>query len=288
VTPIKLPAPIAAGFISFMEQAIRRLHNTMRHALHCVYLGFSLLLVTPHSVQAEPVQNAPAFTLSILKPENESDTFTYEAVNSSNMLPDFVQALNDVISLPRTIEIRIMSCELPSSDISTTLPVTLCYSTIQHTALLDNGLDDAARKSQIMHASLLSVLGTLSPVLMSQLDISSSSEYGKDTPQLAATLALLVGDGLSHDAVEGVARAALDIVDAEENQELPAFWILRGFNRGNTNDMACMIYGSDPQGFADAFLDITSNETVSSERCYGLFSQRTDYWSSLLESHLKR
>ncbi len=252
-----------------------------------VWLLLIALVLSPMHTQAAPV-STPSFMLQIDPPETDADQFVYETVRDTPTLSDFITALNDVIALPRAVEIRLMSCDPTGTDISTTVPVTICYRTIEHTALLDNGLDETARRSQIAHAALFSVLADLAPVMMSQLDLAESLDYSKDSPQLAAALALLVGDGLSNESIEGVARAGLDIADAEENQELPAYWILRGFSRSNTHDMACMLYGSDPRAFTDAFIEITSNEQVSSNRCYGMFSQRIEYWSSALEKYLKR
>lgn len=255
---------------------------------HILCIGIAVTFASACSAIAyvEPPDNGD-ITISILPPESDASKAIYEEVKHATQLQDLVQALNDIFLLPRPMEFKFADCDSSDTESSTTLPVTICYSLIKHTALLDSDASSKNNQSSIINALIFSFLNRLAPVLASQFELRLDGSQHYSMPELATVLALLVGDGISSETLEGISSVAIDITNAENAQETPPYWILRGFTPETASSSACMVYGSDPVRFNN-MIDLETLSKEEGDRCNLVFSQKMEQWSILLEPHLKQ
>lgn len=257
--------------------------------LRSILIGAVMALLTiPAFAQTSPVSGGDAMVkLTLSEPTQDFSKSIYNALNQSQVIPDFIQAINDMFIFPRPIEIRGEDCEEGNYPApSSALPIRLCYGLIRQTALIDNGMSEDAQRSQVVAAAFFTVLNYLAPVMTSQFDLHVSEEDKSGMYEFAAVLALSVGDAIKAETLEDLARTAQDIAAAEENQEIQPYWILSGLTKPQANIVACMIYGSDPARFADL---MGNDETADGQdNCGAVFSQKMEYWSSLIDSHLRK
>ena len=260
-------------------------------AVWCI-AAFPLIAQTT-SILSSPIERQgihssdQGIKLVFTEPLIETSKPIYDALQKNNDLQDFVTALSDLFLFPRPFEIRGEDCDetnYPSP--SSSLPIHLCYGLIRQTALIDNGMSQEAQDAQISAAALYSILNYLAPALVSQFDLKISEDDKPALSELAGVLALSVGDAIKDDTLEDLARTAQDIAAAEESQEIKPYWILSGHTSAQADTLACMIYGSNPSRFAD--LSMNEDSTSASPPCDAMFSQKMEYWSSLLDAHYKK
>jgi len=221
--------------------------------------------------------------------ENASDPDLNEiaaALREERAFDEITAEVAQEIALPRDLPVRFTECGQPNAFyVPDKKEIVFCYEMI---ALFFNALENPEASEEevedaVYGASVFFLFHEMGHafVHLFELPITGREE---DSVDGLATLLLIYGEA------EDAAFAAVDNFDAMSamfesgDTELP-FWDEHSLSAQRAYDVACLIYGSDPEAYAG----MVAPELLPPERaqrCPGEFEQKSRAWEQLLGPYL--
>ncbi len=220
-------------------------------------------------VSYRPVKNDPY--LKAIKHILETSG-TYEAT---------VQDLNAALSLPEDVMIEFLQCGSEDAYYDPNVrSITLCYELVQrYTEAL--GSNDGSMETAALHAGLFTLFHEMGHALIDVLELPITGREEDAADEFAAIM--LLWSEQEEAALSGAQQFS---VDAEEWEAAP-YWDEHGTDMQRFYNIACYVYGSD----SDRWADLVSDETLPQERadlCEEDYWRKSYSWNQLLAPYLKQ
>lgn len=197
---------------------------------------------------------------------------TYEAA---------VQDLNNALSLPEDVQVEFLQCGDENAYYDPNIKtITLCYELVQrYTEAL--GSNDGSMETAALHAGLFTLFHELGHALIDVLELPITGREEDAADEFAAIM--LLWSDQEEAALSGAQQFS---VDAEEWEAAP-YWDEHGTDMQRYYNIACYVYGSD----SDRWADLVTHETLPQERadlCEEDYWRKSNSWNKLLNPYLKQ
>jgi hypothetical protein len=207
----------------------------------------------------------------------------------SNIFQQLADSVNDMLVLPTALPVVFTGCASPTAFYDpATRQVTMCYELLLLAAVLAdaNNDSDEGMAEAMLGTGAFFMLHEIGHALvhMLKLPITGSEEDSVDN---LATLILLSGDETDETAVFAALQNFWALANQVEagSSKMP-FWDEHSLNTQRMFDLACLVYGSDPQRFGN----LVGEDGLPRERavrCPAEYEQKNRAWSKLLKPHYR-
>lgn len=206
--------------------------------------------------------------------DNEMYAMMREMLMEQDMLSAILDPLNEYFPVPRRVTIEIAECGRASSYYDDRRPaVGICYELVERLAeeMMSSGDSDGSETFAGAFAYIL--LHQVGHALIDQMDLPVTASPEAAADQLAAVMASFSPEDAGN---------ALMGVFALRDMALP--WEDAGeISVRRAQDMACLLYGSDPDTFAWV-VEEGDLPARRAEGCEEEFEEVRDEWISMLGS----
>lgn len=213
-----------------------------------------------------------------------ADTDARKLVRGSGVFEKIVPELDKALNLPHDLPITFAKCEEENAFYDPEkITITMCDELVDYYADLFADYKDDERKEAIV-GSLVSVfLHELGHGLIDQLALPAVGKQEDAADQLATVVLVASGDEGNKMALDG-AYSWVAEGDAQ-GQDTTPFWDEHSLNEQRFYNIMCLIYGSNPDGYADV---ITEQELPAerAEQCADEYALISGSWNKLLEPYL--
>jgi hypothetical protein len=212
-----------------------------------------------------------------------------QVLHDSGVFDNVAAAVNEVLFLPYNLPVTFTSCGVPNAFYDPTqVAITMCYE------LLDQAAEFVSSEEKSSDELWQAVTGTGTFVMLHEighalvhlLEIPITGKE-EDSVDNLATLILLTGgeeDEASLFAALGHWSSLAYYMESNE-AELP-FWDEHSLSSQRMYDIACLIYGSNPQAYA-ALVGPDGLPEARAQRCPSEYEKKDQAWGVLLESHYR-
>ncbi|HEY9736719.1 MAG TPA: DUF4344 domain-containing metallopeptidase [Trichocoleus sp.] len=224
------------------------------------------------------------FVLEYQEPENADHQPVYEALVESGFYDDVVTSLNDSFTLPQDIAIVFLDCGEENAYYSPNdATISMCYELIAYyvDAFYDEAQSDYAQ--EVINAAYFTFFHEVGHALVDQLALPVVGREEDAVDSFAAVLLLWQGE--EEAAIAGIDQFSVDAEEEAEYEEMP-YWDEHSLSEQRFYNMACLIYGSDPDWYAEWVSDDFLPESRA-EGCEAEYAQADASWSALLQPYLK-
>jgi len=198
--------------------------------------------------------------------------------------------LNQTIELDRVVDIQLVDCGTVNAFYDpNNSRVIICYELLGYYTQMFAPVakDQTELGKAIIGATLFAFFHELGHGLIHQLHIPAVGREEDAVDQLATLILMEGGDDGVAAALAGAQWFALESAKKQkEGQQMP-FWDEHALDQQRFYNIACMIYGSDPQKYQPMVQNgyLPEKRAV---RCQEEHHKLASAWDALLEPHLRK
>jgi len=209
-----------------------------------------------------------------------------DALSQSGVFEEIADEVMESLVLPRGLEVVFAPCGTANASYDpTTKRVTMCYELFAEFDSIFSTPEASPEEAfdAILGAGSFVLFHEVGHALVDLLDLPITGREEDSVDSLAAWV-LLQGER------ESDVFAAIEWFDAHavasengRSEDLP-FWDEHSLNSQRVYDVACLVYGSDPQRYAD----MVGPDALPQERavrCPGEYQQKEKAWDQLLSPY---
>lgn len=227
-----------------------------------------------------------------VQPNDANFNAIYEALQNSLefSLPQesdgLIAQLNTKFAFPRDITISFQECgEANAFYDPEQVKIDMCYELLkQYTDILgEDNQSPEAYADEVIYSALFTFFHELGHAFVDQYQLPITGLEENVVDEFAAVMLLELQDD---DAViAGIDQFDVDAEEEEQLQELP-FWASHGLGAQRYYTISCIIYGSNPEKFADF---VTSGDLPQerADLCPVDYQRRERSWKFLLAPYRK-
>ena len=248
-------------------------------------LGCAMLEPIASYSQSVTNQDRGDLVLYYESPEDESFNKIYNILQETAFFDVLVTELNSTYSFPRNIDIVFVDCGEENAFYDPeTVEVYMCYELIQKYADIFAEEYQGDYSDEVILAGHFTFLHELGHALVDQYQLPIIVRE-EDVVDSFATI-LLLQTGEEDSVIAGIEQFDIDAEEEDEElSELP-FWGEHSLSIQRVYNIACLAYGSDPNGYAD-FVDDDFLPEERAEGCPEEYEQARDGWQTLLADFIK-
>jgi hypothetical protein len=211
-----------------------------------------------------------------------------QSLAESQVLDEVVKGINEAIALPKDLKVVVDTCDEANAYYdSEKRTITICLELVSYyteSFSEDESQSEEEIAENTIQATVFTLFHEMGHALVDvyQLPITGKEEDAVD--DLAALLGLAVDEegGLLWSAILDYSASA----EARDEDEELAFWGEHSLDEQRMYNIACIMYGSD----SEAFAEIVEDEWLPDERaelCPQEYQQKERSWGTLLAPYLK-
>ncbi|MCJ2543690.1 DUF4344 domain-containing metallopeptidase [Thermostichus vulcanus] len=233
--------------------------------------------------------------------EDEGDlVLTYEAtedveleavrliLESNGTFDELIAGLNEEFAFPQDIQVVFTECGTVNAFYDPeVVQISMCYELIAYYAALfaDENMSPEDLEAQVIDSGLFTFFHELGHALVDQYELPITGREEDVVDEFAVLSLLEYGSEGEWAAIVGMAQFAFDAAQEAEVGNL-AYWGEHALSAQRFYSMACLIYGSNPEQFAD----LVGEDGLPEERatqCPYEYEQKYNSWTVLLDPYLK-
>ncbi|MEN9226288.1 MAG: DUF4344 domain-containing metallopeptidase [Thermostichus sp. HHBFW_bins_43] len=233
--------------------------------------------------------------------EDEGDLIlTYEAsadaeleavrliLESNGTFDKLIAGLNEELAFPQDIQVVFTECGTVNAFYDPeAVQISMCYELIAYYAALfaDENTSPEELEEHVINAGLFTFFHELGHALVDQYELPITGREEDVVDEFAVLSLLEYGSEGEWAAIVGMAQFAFDAA-VEAELETLAYWGEHALSAQRFYTMACLIYGSNPEQFAD----LVGEDGLPEERaaqCPYEYEQKYNSWTVLLEPYFK-
>ena len=243
-------------------------------------------ILEPMSSYSQPISNQDRGDLVLYyePPINEDFNKIYDILQETEFFDNLVTDLNNQYSFPRDIDILFVECGEENAFYDPeTVEVHMCYDLIQKYADIFIEEYQGDYSDEVILAGHFTFLHELGHALVDQYQLPIIVQE-EDVVDSFATI-LLIQTGEEDAVIAGIEQFDVDAEEDEELSELP-FWGEHSLSIQRVYNIACLVYGSDTDEYAD-FVEDDFLPEDRAEGCPEEYEQAMEGWQTLLADFTK-
>lgn len=223
------------------------------------------------------------FVLNYAEPQDTDYDEIYQILVENSFYEDLLSDLNETFALPTDVFVDFDECgEENAFYDSENTTITVCYELIKYYADSAHAEYQEDYAQEVLDAGFFTFFHELGHALVDQYQLPV---VGREEDAVDAFAAVLMLQAEEENAVlAGMAQFDLDAVYEAEQEELP-FWDEHSLSAQRVYNVSCLIYGSDPEGYAD-FIETGWLPEERADSCEFEYEQAANSWNTLLAPYL--
>ena len=217
-------------------------------------------------------------------PLDENFNEIYRILGERAFFDDLVTQLNNTYRFPQDIDIIFTECGEENAFYNPEIvEVNMCYELIRKYADIFTEEYQGDYSNEVILAGHFTFLHELGHAFVDQYQLPIIVQE-EDVVDSFATI-MLLQTGEKDAVIAGIEQFDVDAEEDEEFSELP-FWSEHSLSIQRVYNIACLAYGSDPNGYAD----FVSDDFLPEERAEGCpeeYEQAMEGWQTLLADFIK-
>lgn len=256
----------------------------------------------PSPVASPPSANSPSpglaseapsgvITVEYEVPKDESHREVYEILKDNGLFEELCESIQDEYLLPQDLRVVFTECDEENAFYDPeAVEITMCYELIDRYRLAFTDEESSAEEveRETIYAALFTFYHELGHALVHLLELPITGREEDVVDEFAAITLIHSDTDEGMDAVmAGIQQFAMDAEESEgmyeRVDELP-FWDVHSLDQQRFYDLMCMLYGSDPERYAD----LVKEQELPEERaelCEDEYVLKADNWDRLLAPH---
>lgn len=245
---------------------------------------------TSSAGDAAPKQEGPTGKfIAALRPAEDAKMKPYsDQLEKSKRVQQVVDAMG-VFALPRDVPVIATDAKTCKDNTNAFyLPkehaILLCYAFSEaiYKSFLAKGDDDQKASTKTLNAITFLLIHEMGHALIQELELGVTGKEEDAVDELSALI--LIQAKKSDWAITGP-QAMVNITE-KQDAEHPAYFDEHSLSPQRLADMACMVFGSDPENHPE--LAKMPELRPRLEKCEGFFKQKDAAWTKLLEPHYRK
>ncbi|WP_448571921.1 DUF4344 domain-containing metallopeptidase [Trichothermofontia sp.] len=233
--------------------------------------------------EAETIVDAGDIQINYLPVADATFEAVYTILKDTQTIAEIADAVNSYLALPTDIPVNFMECgEANAFYDPENQEISMCYELIQAYVdiFTDEETSDEDYVNEVINATVFTFFHELGHALVDILELPITGKEEDVVDEFAAIMLLQSGDAGVAATLAGVVQFS---VDAEQETELEnlTFWGEHSLSSQRFYNIACFVYGSDP----DTFSDFVADDFLPAERaqlCEDEYAQKVRSWDILL------
>lgn len=249
--------------------------------------GLLLALLGAASVAAAP-RGAGGGELKIrYKTTRNPDLRELAQILKDERIFDIALPLAKQLRLPQDLPVSFEECGEDNAFYNPeTRSITMCYELfyVLGTIFADPNSTDEEVGQAMIGAAFFIFLHEFGHGLVHLLDLPITGKEEDAVDDLATLILINAGEQMAAASAIGHFGSLADQYESGSTEEL-AFWDEHSLSAQRVYSIACLLFGSDPESFAELVGDDGLPEERAA-RCPDEFRQKSRAWDKLLEPHL--
>lgn len=222
--------------------------------------------------------------VTYVEPSNSDYTEVYEILQQGGFYDELISNLNDSFAFPQDIAVVFDECGEENAFYSSDdVQITMCYELIKSYAdtFQEEYQEDYAQ--EVNYAGFFTFFHELGHAMVDQYSLPVVGREEDAVDSFAAVLMLQADE--QDAAIAGMEQFDVDATQEAELDELP-FWDEHSLSEQRVYNVACLIYGSNPEEYAD-FIESEWLPEDRADGCEAEYEQASNSWNTLLEPYYK-
>lgn len=226
-------------------------------------------------------------------PKSASHKEAFRILKASRVFDDLARAITRRFKLPEDLKVVFTECDEENAFYDPEArSISMCYELIDKYRLAYT--DEKAKPDEIqretINAALFTFYHELGHALVDILKIPATGREEDVVDEFAVIMLLQAGDEEGMEAIfAAINQFAMDAEESKDDykriDDLP-FWDVHSLDQQRFYDLLCLLYGSDPEYFADLVKDGDLPKDRA-EGCPDEFKHKAEVWNRLLAPHLR-
>lgn len=244
----------------------------------CCGVLLTLLALCPRALQAQ-------FAASYVEPPPELLDYA-TVIRDMGVVEEVLAEVNGALRMPRQVPVVFDACGQPNAFYSAEdKAVVFCYEFL---ALFDEmfsqlDMSDEEVFESTVGATVFFLLHEIGHALVDVLEIPITGREEDAVDDLAALI--LIEVEAQDDLLTAADAFDLLAIQVEESGEEPSYWDEHSLSVQRAYAMACVLFGSDPEEYAE-LVDPELLPEERARRCPAEFEQKSRSWDQLLDRWL--
>ncbi len=208
----------------------------------------------------------------------------HQILQSNKMFEAAAQELNQTIRLPTTVDIQLVDCDQVNAFYDPDAHrIIVCYDLLAYFVQVFKPVakSDDELGTAVLGATLFAFYHETGHGLIHLLDLPTTGREEDDADQIATLILMSEGD----DGVAMALSGAYWFQLQQQSGDDTPFWDEHGFGGQRFYNILCLIYGSDPQKYAD-FVSSGNLPEDRAQQCPTEYAKVKHAWERLLQPYL--
>ncbi len=209
-------------------------------------------------------------------------------LESGGFFDELIAGLNEEFAFPQDIQVVFTECGTVNAFYDPeAVQISMCYELIAYYAALfaDEDTSPEELEAHVIDSGLFTFFHELGHALVDQYELPITGREEDVVDEFAMLALLEYGEEGEWAAIIGMLQFAFDAAQEAELENLP-YWGEHALSAQRFYSMACLIYGSNPERFADLVGDDGLPEERAAQ-CPYEYEQKYNSWTVLLDPYLK-
>lgn len=240
------------------------------------------------TAQLEPIEDKGDIYIFHEPVEDETYQEVHEIIKETEFFEEVATGINDVLTLPEDIKVYFIECGEENAYYDPeTREIWMCYELVEsyRQIFAEDIESDEEYVTEVINAAVFTFFHELGHALVDLLALPITGKEEDVVDEFAAIVLLAAGEDGEDAILSGLWQF---YVDAEEEAELEdlAYWDEHSLSIQRFYNMACLIYGSDPEGY-DFLVEDGDLPKERAESCEYEYAQKAQSWEVLLAPYIK-
>lgn len=243
---------------------------------------------TPGDAAPKEAGHTGKFVMALKAPEDKRLQPYHDQLDKSKRLHGVVEAMG-VFALPRDVPVIATDAKACKDNTNAFyLPkegaILLCYAFSEaiYKSFITKGDSDPTASAKTLNAITFLLIHEMGHALIQELGIGVTGKEEDAVDELSALI--LIQAKKSEWAITGP-QAMVNITE-KQDAEHPAYFDEHSLSPQRLADMACMVFGSDPENHPE--LAKMPELRPRLEKCEGFYKQKDAAWTKLLDPHYRK
>lgn len=221
--------------------------------------------------------------LDYVEPQDADYDEIYQILSGNTFYEDLLSELNTTFALPTDVWVSFDECGEENAFYDPeTATITVCYELIKYYADSAHAEYQEDYAQEVIYAGFFTFFHELGHALVDQYQLPV---VGREEDAVDGFATVLMLQAEEEDAVlAGMEQFDLDATYEAEQEELP-LWDEHSLSEQRVYNVSCLIYGSDPDGYAD-FIESGWLPEERADGCEAEYAQASNSWDTLLAPYL--
>jgi hypothetical protein len=250
-----------------------------------ILLSGLAFLTAPPMASAQEITDEGDLILTYLEPQDPEYTPIYASLIRTQWIDEMIDATNATFALPTDVQIVFDECGVENAFYNgETQEITMCYE-LMATYIEIYELDIETEEDydiEVYYSALYTLFHEIGHAFVDVYDLPITGKEEDAVDEFAAIILLEISEDGIDATLTGIDQFLLDSEQAAILGETP-YWAEHSLSVQRYFTLSCLVYGSDPESYAEWVGDEDYLPPERAETCPAEYEQKRNSWLTLLD-----